>query len=410
MKKIYSLSIFILLTGVLSAQSISHERFIKDVVEKNVSYLAEKYDIDIAEANVKAAKIFNDPELSVSYGNNQDWSIQMGQSIEVGLSYNPDLAGVRRARIQVAKTEKEITESALSAYLSSLRLQAEEAWAETWLKKKECELLQKNCNDMRMIAQSDSIRLSVGDVAQTDATQSALESRVLSQELIEKKAEYRNCLSVLSMLCGGSRIEDIECDTLSEQDVPINRSQMYTTATERRADLRAMELSMTLSEKNLKLVKATRAFELGLSLGYSYNTEVKNELAPAPIYNGLSVGISIPLKFSNFNRGEVTAAKNAVLKNRKMYDAALLEIRNEVDQACNMLEATKQIMAQYDESVLRDAKSIAENRKIGYTKGESSLVELLAAQQTYRSTMQGYFDACSKYYIAKQQLKKAVGY
>ena len=79
---------------------------------------------------LEAAKVFNDPELSVSYGNNQDWDLQMGQSVEAEMSINPDLAGVRRARIAVAQSEKDITEASVSAYLANLRLEAAEVWAE----------------------------------------------------------------------------------------------------------------------------------------------------------------------------------------------------------------------------------------------------------------------------------------
>ena len=77
MKKIINIIICVLLPQFMQAQSISYAQFMQAVVEKNTSYLAEKYNIDIALANLQAAKVFNDPELSVDYGNNQDWYMQM---------------------------------------------------------------------------------------------------------------------------------------------------------------------------------------------------------------------------------------------------------------------------------------------------------------------------------------------
>ena len=130
MKKIFNIILLALAVSVMQAQSITYSRFMQSVVDNNTSYLAEKYNVDIAMANVQAAKVFNDPELSVEYGNNQDWYMYMGKSIDVGLSYDLDLSGVRRANIRVAKTEKEITEASVAAFLSNLRLEASEAWAE----------------------------------------------------------------------------------------------------------------------------------------------------------------------------------------------------------------------------------------------------------------------------------------
>lgn len=130
MKKISKTIILALFCcSIANAQSISYNEYIKNVAEKNAAYLAEKYNVDIAEANLSAARVFNDPELSVDYGNNQDWYMEMGQSLEFGLSYDLDLAGNRRARIRSAKNEKEITEASVNAYLCNLRAEASQAWA-----------------------------------------------------------------------------------------------------------------------------------------------------------------------------------------------------------------------------------------------------------------------------------------
>ena len=409
MKKIINIIICVLLPQFMQAQSISYAQFMQAVVEKNTSYLAEKYNIDIALANLQAAKVFNDPELSVDYGNNQDWYMQMGQSLEVGLSYDLDVSGVRKARIQAAKSEKEVTEASVAAYLSSLRLEAAQAWAEAWKLHKDCEVLRANVTDMVQVAQSDSIRLAVGDVGRTDATQSRLEAQTLQGELIALEAEYSNALLALSFLCGGQTITGLEGDELPKMASNYKEEELYKLAEANRADLKAAELSQTLSENNLKLVKATRGMELNLNVGYSYNTEVRNEIAPAPKFNGLSVGFSIPLKFSSLNKGEKIAAQQQVFQSQKYYEAACMQVHMEAAQAYTALQAAQKVMLKYDESLLKDARDIVDSRKIGYQNGESSLLELLTAQQTYRDVMQGYYEACSNLYLCQVQMQYAVG-
>ena len=64
---------------------------------------------------------------------------------------------------------------------------------------------------------------------------------------------------------------------------------------------------------------------------------------------------------------------------------------------------------QYNESILEDAQNILESRKTGYLKGESSLIELLSAQQTYLDVMGSYIEACCYSFACKAQLEQASG-
>lgn len=408
MKKTISIGVLALAVIPSMAQPMTYERYYNLVAEKNVLYIAEKYNIDKATASVEAAKVFNDPELSVSYGNNQDWDLQMGQAVEMEMSINPDLAGVRKARIAIAQSEKDITEASVSEYLANLRLEAAEVWAEAWRLRENCAVLEESLNGMIQIAKSDSLRLIVGDIGRSDALQSRLEAQTMKGELLKMQAEYLNALDAVSLFCGGEQVSSLEGELPGIGLLPAE-SEIISLAEANRADLKAAELSKTLSENNLKLVRASRAFEMGINLGYSYNTEVRNEIAPAPRFNGLTVGVSIPLKFSSLNKGEINAAQAEIRQSEYYLEAARQKVRSEVIQAYNSLMAAIAVKNQYTESILEDAQNILESRKTGYLKGESSLIELLSAQQTYLDIMQAYIEACCYNFVCKAQLEQASG-
>ena len=408
MKKTISIGLLALAAVSAMAQPMTYDRYNNLVAEKNVLYIAEKYNIDKATASMEAAKVFNDPELSVSYGNNQDWNLQMGQSVEAEMSINPDLAGVRRARIAVAKSEKDITEASVSAYLANLRLEAAEFWAEAWRLRENCAVLEESVNGMIQIARSDSLRFIVGDIGRSDALQSRLEAQTMKGELLKMQAEYLNALDAVSLFCGGEPVSSLEGELPGVGHIPAE-SEIIAMAQSNRADLKAAEFSKKLSENNLKLVRASRAFEMGINLGYSYNTEVRNEIAPAPRFNGLMVGVSIPLKFSSLNKGEINAAQSEIRQSEYYLEAARQKVRSEVVQAYNSLMAAKAVKDQYHESILDDARNILDSRKAGYLKGESSLMELLSAQQTYLNVMQAYTEACCNSFVCKAQLEQASG-
>ena len=59
---------------------------------------------------------------------------------------------------------------------------------------------------------------------------------------------------------------------------------------------------------------------------------MKNEIAPAPAFNSYSAGITLPLKFSSLNRGEIEAAKSSVNQSEMVLKDIRLQITSEITQ------------------------------------------------------------------------------
>lgn len=394
----------------VAQDAIGVEEFLSLVAEKNAGYIAEKYNVGIAEANLQAAKVFNDPELSLGYSNNQDWNLRMGQSFETGLSYSMSLGNVRGARIKVAKTEMSVAEEAAADYFRNLKAEASVAYAEAWVAMRKAEIFHNAYVNMSRVASGDSLRLAAGDINVTDAMQSAMEARRVRSEWLTSVSESRNALAALSSFVGGIDIlsvtEDLMAQTLAPETSLID---LQKAAEESRSDLRAADLSRKLSEDNLRLVKASRAMDITMNVGYTRSSEVRNEIAPAPRFNGVSAGVTIPLKFSSANKGEYTAARTAALQNDKLYEDAVVRVKVEVEQAYNSYVASLEIMNNYAGSIVDDAKKILDNRMFGYANGETGLLELLEAQRSYNDVMSSYIEACADFFRARVEVDRAVG-
>lgn len=402
-------SSFILIISAFTtqAQTLNHTQFLQKVGSQNTEMLAEKYNLSIADANVQASRVFPDPELSVSYSNNEDWSMQMGQSLEVGLDYSFSLGGVRGAGIRVAKSERELTQYALADYMRNLRFSASEAYADAWLKRMQAEVCRLGYEDMLKIAQGDSIRLKHGDINVTDALQSGLEARSMKNDWLKARAEYRNSLAQLSTFIGGETVDGVSelCDSLALMNGPVQTlADLCAQARMERSDLKAAAANKELSVNNQRLEKASRALELTLSAGYARNREALNEIAPSPTHNSYTVGVSIPLKFSSANKGARTAARLAVEQSEKVYENTLQQIDAEVVQAYNSYQAAREVLENYQNDILKHAAQILENRKAGYLAGETDIVELLVAQRTYQEVLSSYYEEYADAFLAQQNL------
>lgn len=408
MKKIFSL-LLMLLPAALGAQSFSYEQFLQTVARENASYLAEKYNVEIAEANLQAARVFQDPELTLSYEDNDDRRLMMGRVFGAELAYTFSLGGVRKARIGVAATEKELSEAALADYFRVLREEATQAWGAAWNARERERILHTAYETMLRVAAADSVRAALGDIRPSDARESALEAIAQKGAWLEAHAEYLNALADLSLLAGGQPFGDLAEEMLPAFLIPYGAAELIEVAEDNRADLKAAELSHKLSQKNLALVRASRAMELGISFAYAHSTEVRNEIAPAPEFNGIAVGVTIPLKFSSLNRGERAAAEASVHQAEHYLRAARQVVRTEVVQAWNAWEAACEVASHYSDEIVGKARSILEGVEFAYSHGDAPLLELLTAMRTFNDVALSAADAQAAKLDATARLLAALG-
>lgn len=409
------ITLFLCAIGIIAhaqeKQPLTFDEYLNNVKNSNIDYLAEKYNVDIAEANVKAAKVFPDPELSVGYANNQNWDLRMGYGVDAELSYTLELGGKRRARVRVAKSEKEMTGALLEDYFSNLRADATIAFLEAVKQNKLYEIQKASYSQMRELARADSIRFRLGDITEVDARQSRLEAATMLNDVHSSEGDLQEILVQLLLFQGnkGMELPDSVVGTLSYMKREFDLPSLIATAQNNRADLQAALKSKEVSQNNLRLAKANRAIDLGLSIGGGYSSEVRNEIAPAPAFKGITAGISIPLKFSNTNKGELKAAKLAAQQSEKQYEAVELQISSEVMQAYNKYTTACRRVEQFNTGLMHDAETILQKKIYSYERGETGILEVLNAQRTYNDVQVSYTETLYECSAALVELERTCG-
>ncbi len=412
---LFILFIFLAETFMLSAQNKSVPQslseFLSGVSKGNLGYAAEQFNVNIADAQLKAAKVFPDPELSFSYSNNQDQKLFMGQGIDAGISYPISLGNKRGANISLAKSQKELAQTALDAYFQNLRAEATLGYFNAIRQKKLLEVQSEIYDRMNKLAQADSLRLKNGSINATDARQTKLEARSQQNLVFQADADFQNSLIYLAQLQGKNSSEIAISPSrdfpLQKRDFDLNK--LIQSAIERRSDLQVAIQNKEISEKQLRLLRAIRAFEFSLSAGLSHSTEVKNEIAPAPAFNSYSGGISIPLKLSTLNKGEVLAAREAIKQSEISLKDIQLQITTEVSQTWVAFKASEKQMLHYKNGMIDEATQILDARTYAYQRGETGISDLLNAQRTFNEVMTEYYDTLYQYAESLVNLEKAAG-
>jgi len=411
MNKLISFLATVMLVAIQTSDAqriLTYDAFMKNVREKNIEYIVEKYEVSIAAANTQAAKVFPDPELSIGYEDYEDWDLETGRAFGAELEYTLELGGKRRARMAVAKSEQQMTEALVEDFFRNLQADATLCYLETIMQKQLTALTLSSWQSMRDLSRGDSLRFALGEIAEVDAMQSRLEATTMMTDHLQTEMEYINMLSDLIVFEGGGEAIDSVSGTLSLKVRPFLLSNLVEQAQDYRADLKAAIRGKELSAANTRLAKANRVIDLGLNIGFERVIE-RNVDGEVPGFRHVSAGITIPLKFSNRNKGELRAAQFAERQAEAEYDAILLQIRNEVEQCYNSYISACRQAELYQNSTLADAASILEKKKYSYARGETSLLEVLDAQRTANEVYQSYYEAMYNANASLVELCRAIG-
>jgi cobalt-zinc-cadmium efflux system outer membrane protein len=390
---------------------ISYADFITKVGKNNPGYIAEKFNVNIADAQVLSAGIFPDPELSAGWFDHGERRMEMGYGFHTELSWTLELGGKRKARVDLAKSEYELSKHLLENYFQNLRADATIHFLQAIQNQKLLEVQLSSYKTMRELALSDSIRYSLGSITRVDVRQSKLEAGTMYNEVIQAEAELKISLAGLSVFLGSHHADTLWLPEGDFQSLERHYSlaELITASQNNRADLLAALQHKDVSRNLVRLAQANRVIDLGLFGSIEHATDARNETAPTPAHTTVSAGITIPLKFSNLRPGELKSAHFANQQAEAQYSQIEMEIRNEVTQAYLYYMALQKQVKQFNDGLLTEAKAVLDGKIYSYQRGETSLLEVLNAQRTFNEVQQSYYQTLFRHAEALVELQRVAG-
>lgn len=382
---------------------VTLKEYLELVVTNNLEYAAERYNVSMAEAEVQAVKVFHDPTLTFEWareGGENAYTTELEHTVEFG---------VRRARIKLAKSEHTLEVALLNDYLRNLLADATQDYLNAMKQNHLYEVTSSSYQMVKKLAQADSLRLSTGSINRIDALQSRLEAGMLHNELMGIDAERKSAFINLSNHVGIYRVDTLY---FPAQEVSIDQrdftlSQLLDLALANRSDLEAARAFVEYSRSSLMLTRAERRMDLELKVGAT-NSQLNSSYF-SPTSAEIMAGFAIPLKFSNLNKGELKVAQYGVEQSELLYKQAELTIKNEVYQAFYSYQSMQRQLANFNVGLLEQAQAVLDGREYSYTRGESSLLEVLDAQRTHNELHMEYFETLFEYQAALVELERACG-
>lgn len=389
--------------------NLSYKDYLKMVIRSNLEYTAEKFNVNIADAKIEAAKVFQNPSVEFDYGRNKEENIDHGYSISAELSKTFETGKKRKARINVAKSEVTLAKSQLDDYLRNLLADVTLDYLSALKQKYLYEVMLNSYQMMKELSGADSIRFSLGSIKAIDATQSKIEAGILLNNLLQIDADKKNSFLTLS-----TRTSSFHSDTIFFPAGKFDKSERYfilndllTIALNNRTDLLAAKNNITVQQNLLTLTKSERKADLDLRAGTS-NTYLNNGIS-SPIESQIYAGIAIPLKFSNINKGEIKIAQFQIEQVELVYKQAEIRIQNEVVQAYFQYKSLCRQVENYNHGLLEQSRTVLDGKVYSYSRGETSLLEVLNAQRTYNDLQTSYYETLYNCNAALVELERSIG-
>jgi cobalt-zinc-cadmium efflux system outer membrane protein len=392
-------------------KSITYPEYLSKVGKQNLGYAAQRFNLNIVEAGILVAKIFPDPTISLIGFNNGEQRMKLGYGAGTFMGYLVELGGKRKARINLATSQTDLTKALLEDYFRNLRADATLSFLAGLRQKLLLSVLLNSYVSMQKLARSDSLRFRLGSITEIDAKQSQLEAGTMLNQVFQGESDLRAALLQLGMMLGEQNPDSVmyPIGDFSKFDRDFDLKLLITEAQNNRADLLAALRNKTVSQDALKLVKANRTIDLGVNLGVTSTSYVLNIIAPTPSFSVVSAGVSVPLKFANKYKGDLKQAEYGIQQADVLYKQTELQVETQVTQAhYNYLAAKKQVQ-QFNAGLLIQAKRVYDGKVYSYTRGETSLLEVLNARRTYNETQLNYFMALYNYAAGLVELERMAG-
>lgn len=318
------------------------------------------------------------------------------------LSYLHERQHKRELRRESAQQGTAITMSQYADEERNLLFNLRTAFVQALQQKAILALTRENLAFYDRLLDVSSERLKAGDIARVDFERLALQRVEFETDVQTALVGLRTAkIQLLMLLNDRTAVEQFDVSgtfDFNTETRPLE--ELRTLALENRPDLRAAMQSVNKAETDHKLAIANGSTDPTFGADFARNP-------PIPVYFGMNV--SIPLRIFDRNQGEKLRTQQDITRNERLRDAATAQVFNDVDSAYAALQSNLTLLRPYKEEYLKDATEVRDIVSFAYTRGGSSLLDFLQAQQDYRSTQLNYLNLIGSYLTAAAQLNLSVG-
>ncbi len=401
--------VFIVISSFVAAQQQMSLLDCEEAFQKNnLQLLAEQYNINMADADVLQAKIWELPQLSgqINAYNPEDKKVfDVGHAKGAQITQLIYMGGKKKNEIAFAKSNKELAQLQFSQLLVDLRSELRSTYFNLYYEKLKLGNTDRQLGYMNDLLAAYKVQSAKGNVSLKDEVRLQTIVIQLNNDKIGINKDILELQQSLQVLTGVT--DDIE-PQLSEAEAketlalqPFgDDAELKKKAIENNADYQYNLKLIDNSKLYAQWQKSLNVPDLNVGAGWDQNGGTfKNEV-------NLMVGIPLPLWKSN--KGNVEKANFAIQQNQKNADFQRLNLETKVQAAYKTWKSQYDQLTQIKSNDLNNMELVYNGMLTNFRKGNVSLIEFADFMDSYREAALQIYDMKNEIMQSAEQLNQLV--
>ncbi|MCD7977478.1 MAG: TolC family protein [Tannerellaceae bacterium] len=388
---------------------------------QNLELLAEQMNIDVAEAAIVQAKLWENPSLSISevnlwstssqregedvmipplfgsFGKNTEFSLELSQLIRT--------ANKRGKLVRMEKVSKEMAIAQFEEVLRGLKTELRNSIYELVFAQSYKEVLGHQSHSLKQLTDVYARQVKEGNLAKSEwlRLQSALFE--IDNEKMEVETEWNALQKNLKVLL--HLPPEVIVEVISDQQEKVDPEQLALAelidlATDHRPDLRLAGLQTSLMERSLAFERAQRVPDLTISANYDRYGGVWKDF--------IGFGVSVDLPFWNRNQGNIKAARIQIEQSRLEVRQQENIVWNEIAEAFNNYSLVYRFHSRIVENPLLDElDGMMEVYTRNLMERNISMLEYIDFMEAYKSNKETMLNASKNLSRQLEELQYTIG-
>jgi cobalt-zinc-cadmium efflux system outer membrane protein len=377
-------------------------------LQSNLNVIIQHYGIDAAQAQVLTARLFPNPDFSLSngiYANNAtDGPAYKEQSASISQLFTT--AGKRNKNIKLQQLGVEQAKYQFFDLLRTLKLTLRGDFYTVYYQRRSAKVYNQEISSLDSTLVAYRGEYAKGYIAQKELLR-------IEAQLYSLQAEYSSLLTTIDTTESQLKlfmrvpvhtaVEPLISDSsgVKEALTSVPYQRLLDSAYTNRFDLRYSKVNLAYNDMNLQLQKATAVPDISLSLNFDklggYGT------------NFLGGGIDFSLPFFDRNQGNIKLAKINLEQSKLQYQVHQDLVESDVALNYKIAMMQEKVYNSFDPKFKPDFTHLIQEVYKNYKKRNISLLEFLDYYDTYKTNTLLMNNQLLSYINALEQLNFVTG-
>lgn len=381
---------------------------------ENLAIVAARHRLTQARAEVVAAGVWTNPNVSVSSlfathgavtGGNQEVAVSIDQVIPI--------AGQVGLRKDVAHGMLSAEERAYAANVWDVVSDAKIAYVDLQRAQAKWRVVRAGMADLARVEAVVTARAAAGANATYDRIRVDVERSKLEGRLAQSEAELLAARAVLAHAVGRS----VDARTVTAADaiddvgdapLPSEIDALVTRALARRPDVRSARARADASDLRVSLLRRQVIPSPDLSLGY-----IRFIDAPGAAFGthggAVLAGLSLPIPILDRGQGTIDRGLAFAAEQHARTDAVELDVRREVERAVATMAVRVATWRRFRDTTAVDVDRLRAIGELSYREGRATILELLDAYASYVDALERRVELQTSALKAALDVERALG-